>query len=270
MFSIKAEGLPQNTIDASYLQVRNKVNEAKRNFERAKELVEDKIIAERDYLDIKLIYDNALIEMNMLSKNNSSSSQHSTSPISGYIKSILVNEGQYVTSGTPLAVISKNRKVILQANVSQKYISILPTISSANFKIQGSPAMFNTQDLHGRVVSYGKIATGGYVPLLFELDYDLSLMPGSAVEFFLKSKSNSNTIIIPETSLIEEQGAYYVYIQTGGESFQKREVKIGESDGMNVQVFSGIKEGERVVTKGAYQIKLSSASGTMPAHGHEH
>jgi membrane fusion protein, heavy metal efflux system len=37
-----------------------------------------------------------------------------------------------------------------------------------------------------------------------------------------------------------------------------------------VQVLSGVTEGERVVTKGGYQIKLSQASGTLPAHGHEH
>jgi membrane fusion protein, heavy metal efflux system len=61
-----------------------------------------------------------------------------------------------------------------------------------------------------------------------------------------------------------------VYVQTGGESFQKREVKLGAADGINVQLLSGVEEGERVVTKGAYQIKLSQASGTMPAHGHEH
>ncbi|WKZ19450.1 MAG: hypothetical protein QY310_02550 [Candidatus Jettenia sp. CY-1] len=59
-------------------------------------------------------------------------------------------------------------------------------------------------------------------------------------------------------------------MQTSGEGFQKRELKIRVSDGMNVQVLAGIKEGERVVTKGAYQIKLATISGKMPAHGHEH
>ena len=72
------------------------------------------------------------------------------------------------------------------------------------------------------------------------------------------------------SSLIEEQGLLYVYVQTGGESFQKREVKIGAGDGMNVEVLSGIESGERVVTKGAYNIKLATTSGTVPAHGHEH
>ena len=37
-----------------------------------------------------------------------------------------------------------------------------------------------------------------------------------------------------------------------------------------VQVLDGIKAGERVVTKGAYAIRLSSISGAIPAHGHAH
>ena len=69
---------------------------------------------------------------------------------------------------------------------------------------------------------------------------------------------------------MEEQGNYYVYVQTSGEGFQKRELKIGVNDGISVQILSGIKENERVVTKGAYQIKLVSMSGKMPEHGHEH
>ncbi|MBK6819498.1 MAG: hypothetical protein IPG85_07825 [Bacteroidetes bacterium] len=76
--------------------------------------------------------------------------------------------------------------------------------------------------------------------------------------------------MIPATALIEEQGIFYVYVQTEGESFQKRELKLGANDGIKVQVLSGLEENERVVTKGGYQIKLSQASGTMPAHGHEH
>ena len=92
---------------------------------------------------------------------------------------------------------------------------------------------------------------------------------GVVVEVFLQSGSRP-TLVIPVSALLEEQGIFYAYVQTEGESFQKRELKLGASDGIHVEVISGIREGERVVTKGAYQIKLSTASGTLPAHGHEH
>ena len=87
---------------------------------------------------------------------------------------------------------------------------------------------------------------------------------------YLQTTPIYNALAIPETALIEEQGVFYVYVQTAGESFQKREVKTGASDGKSIQILSGITAGERVVDKGAYQIKLATMSGTMPAHGHEH
>ena len=79
-----------------------------------------------------------------------------------------------------------------------------------------------------------------------------------------------DALVIPYSSLIEEQGNYYAYVQTSGEGFQKRELELGVNDGIYVQILSGIKKNERVVTKGAYQIKLATMSGKMPAHGHEH
>jgi multidrug efflux pump subunit AcrA (membrane-fusion protein) len=96
------------------------------------------------------------------------------------------------------------------------------------------------------------------------------LLPGSFVEVFLKTAPINDALVIPVSALIEEQGVFYAFVQTEGESFQKRELKLGANDGQRVQVLTGVSEGERVVTKGGYQIKLSQASGTLPAHGHEH
>ena len=51
---------------------------------------------------------------------------------------------------------------------------------------------------------------------------------------------------------------------------KKRELELGINDGIDIEVISGIKENERVVSKGAYQIKLATMSGEMPSHGHAH
>jgi membrane fusion protein, heavy metal efflux system len=131
--------------------------------------------------------------------------------------------------------------------------------------------VYSTRNLNGRVVSTGKSAEAGapFLPIHFEIDNAGNFIPGSVIEVFLQS-GVAPALVIPTTSLLEEQGVFYTYVQVAGESFQKRELKIGASDGMHVQVLSGIVAGERVVTKGGYQIKLSVASGAMPAHGHEH
>jgi membrane fusion protein, heavy metal efflux system len=121
-------------------------------------------------------------------------------------------------------------------------------------------------------LSYGKSTSENtpFIPVSFEIDNIGDIIPGSYVELYLKSDPIADALIIPVSSLIEEQSVFYVYVQVEGESFQKRELKLGTSDGINIQVLSGVEEGERVVNKGAYQIKLATMSGAMPAHGHEH
>ena len=74
---------------------------------------------------------------------------------------------------------------------------------------------------------------------------------------------------MPLSALTEEQGLYYVYLQEEPEIYKKQEVIIGENNGERVEIMHGLKEGDKVVTKGAYQVKIASASGEIP-HGHAH
>ncbi len=272
LFTISGGDLAEGNIDANFKEAKANYEKAKTDYDRAKELVKDKIVSEKDFQETKLKYDNAQTAFNTIAKNYSANGQTVSSVMNGFVKNIFVTEGQFVEAGTPLATISKNKKLILQANVSQKYFNNLSAITSANFKATDSDKFFSTAELNGKVISYGKSATASspFIPVTFEIDNTGNIIPGSVAEVYLKSFPIPDAMTIPVSSLIEEQGNFFVYVQTEGESFQKREVKLGATDGINVQVMSGVSEGERVVTKGAYQIKLSQASGTLPAHGHEH
>ncbi|MHC4454258.1 MAG: efflux RND transporter periplasmic adaptor subunit, partial [Planctomycetota bacterium] len=130
----------------------------------------------------------------------------------------------------------------------------------------------STDSLNGKLISYGKSTDNNayYIPVHFEIDNNGEIIPGSFIEVFLKTNVIKGALVIPYSALLEEQGNHFAYVQTSGEGFQKRELKLGANDGLHVQVLSGIKEGERVVTKGSYQIKLATMSGKMPAHGHAH
>lgn len=272
LFVISSGDLTEGNIDATYLEAKINYEKAKTDYLRAKELVKDKIVSEKDFLDSKQRFENAQVAFNTISKNYSAQGQLITSGMSGYVKNILVSEGQLVESGTPLAILSKNKKLLLQANVSQRYFDKLSLITSANFTFVNDQKVYNTHDLNGKVVSYGRSVTPNspFIPVTFEIDNIGNLIPGSVVEVYLKTFSIPDALLIPLSSLIEEQGHFFVYVQMGGERFQKRELKLGAHDGVNVQVLSGLSEGERVVSKGGYQIKLATAAGTLPAHGHEH
>jgi multidrug efflux pump subunit AcrA (membrane-fusion protein) len=53
------------------------------------------------------------------------------------------------------------------------------------------------------------------------------------------------------------------------EGYKKQEVMLGQNNGERVQILSGLKNGDKVVTKGVYQVKLAATSSVMP-EGHAH
>jgi membrane fusion protein, heavy metal efflux system len=272
LFTISGKGLIENNLDAKYNLAKANYEKAKQDFERAKELVKDNIISQKEYHERKLKYENAQTTYYNIADNYTPGGQTVKSPITGFIKNILVSEGQYVEIGQVIASVSQNQKLILRAEVAQQHFSKLNSITAANFITAYDDRIYNTNNLNGKLISYGKNINNNefYIPVNFEIDNNSELIPGSFIEVFLKTDVIQNALVIPNSALIEEQGNYYTYVQTSGEGFQKRELKLGANDGMYVQVFSGIEENERVVTRGAYQIKLVTMSGKMPAHGHEH
>jgi multidrug efflux pump subunit AcrA (membrane-fusion protein) len=75
---------------------------------------------------------------------------------------------------------------------------------------------------------------------------------------------------VPKEAVLMEAGRPYVFVQLGGESFARRFIEIGAREGALVGIRSGVKPGERVVTRGAYDVQLASAASGLPAEGHVH
>lgn len=272
LFSVSGGDIAVDNIDAAIRTARAEQNAAKAEFARASELIKDKLITQAEFQQARLRYQQSQIALSNLSRSYGAGGKSAAAPTSGFIKELLVTEGQYVTAGQPLATITKNRRLMLKADVSLKDADRMGLIRQANFTIIQNKQTYSTQELNGRLLSVAK-TTGDntpYIPVYFEIDSKSGIIPGSFAQVYLQTTPIYNALAIPETALIEEQGVFYVYVQTAGESFQKREVKTGANDGKNIQILSGITAGERVVDKGAYQIKLATMSGTMPAHGHEH
>ena len=75
---------------------------------------------------------------------------------------------------------------------------------------------------------------------------------------------------VPAAAIVDDAGRPIVFVQREGETFERRAVTVTARSGDLVQVTAGLKPGERVVTKGAYLVRLASLSTTVPAHGHVH
>jgi RND family efflux transporter MFP subunit len=269
---LSSGNLAQGNTESAYREAKVNYEKAEADFKRVEPLRADKIISEKDYLQIKNTFDQAKIAFETLSKNYSQGGQSMRSPMNGFVKQVIARSGEFVQAGQPLAVVTKDQMLQLQADVPLRYSNQLPLVSEAQFKTMHDDSVYNTRELNGKVVSYGKSVSDGssLLPIYFSLKNNGQLTPGEAIEVYLKSKAIQNALAVPVSALVEEQGKFYVYVQTEGESFQKRNVTLGAQDGRRVQLLSGVAEGERIVTKGAYMIKLATQSGAVPAHGHEH
>jgi RND family efflux transporter MFP subunit len=272
LFTISSKGLLQSNLEEKFLVAKARVDKAKADYERAEKLLGQQIIGQKEYERRKMEHAIAEAEFQTLTNSFGTGGQTVASPMTGIIKNVMVSDGQFVAEGAPLVEITRNRRLLLQAKVSQRYLPQLPALTSANFKTPYQQQVRSIDDYNGKLVSFGKMLEGGssFVPVLFELDNLGALLPGSFVELFLLTNPIKDALVIPKSALMQDYSLNYVYVQTSGESFEKREVKLGVDDGLNVQILSGISEGEWVVTKGAYQIKMASMSSTIPAHGHEH
>ncbi len=272
LFSVSSKGLIESNLEEKTKVAMARLEKTKANFERAKKLLSQQIIGQKEYEQRKMEFSIADAEYQTLTESFSQLGKTLSAPMSGIVKNVLVTDGQFVSEGTPLVEITSNRRLMIHADVSQQYLPVMTQIRSANFKTPYLKEVQSIEDYHGQLVSYGKMVEekGGFIPVLFELDNIGQLIPGSFVELFLLTKPIEDVLLVPKAALMEDYGSHYVFIQKGGESFEKREIQVGIEDGKSVQVLSGITEGEWIVTRGAYQVKMASMSSSVPAHGHAH
>ena len=245
---------------------------AKSEYERAAKLVDKRIVSQKDFNQLKENYENARIAYEALSPSKDGKGVAVKSPIGGYVKSCLVKEGDYVTVGQPLLTVTQTRRLQLKAEVSERYYAALKSIVSANFTTTYDDKIYRLDDLKGRLLSYGKSSgdTSFYIPVIFEFDNRGDVIPGSFVEVYLLSEERQGVVSVPVSAITEEQGLNFVYLQVDAECYKKQEVKLGMNDGCRVEVLSGLKGGEKVVTVGAMHVKLAAAGNTIPGHTHNH
>ena len=245
---------------------------AQAEYERAQRLVGDKIISVKEYEQIRLRYETAKTTYEGQAKGMTERGASVASPIAGYVKQVLVPNGSYVEVGQPVAVVTQTRRLQLRAEVSERDYAQLAKVTEAHFAPAYIDKLYKTSELNGRLVAYGKAASDAashYIPVTFEFDNVGDIIPGSYAEVYLLTTPEEGVVSLPTEALTEEQGLYFVYVQVCAEEYEKRSVHPGRRNGERVEILHGLHHGERVVTHGAYHVKLASMSTAIP-HGHSH
>ena len=107
--------------------------------------------------------------------------------------------------------------------------------------------------------------------LMYELEHPtVELVSGMGADVFIELGSAINAAAIPIEAIVKEDGRPIAFVLVNGETFQKRDLKLGLHSGPYVEILEGLRSGERVVTNGAYLLKLASADPAEFGHGHAH
>ena len=244
---------------------------AEKEYLRAKGLLEDRIISQREFTAIKADYLTAKNAYQGSSADGAGNGVAVSSPIDGSITGVLKTEGDYVAAGEAIATVSSDSRLRLTADLPEKYASLRNSISGVNFKLHYGDTPVCLTGTEGRPVSAGRSvsASSAYIPVTFEFANRYGLMNGSYVEAWLLTDSRDGVISVPESALTEEQGEFFVYVRLDEECYRKVPVTLGGRNGVDVEIVSGLDGGEDVVVMGAYQVRLSAAS-VIPGHTHNH
>ena len=162
----------------------------------------------------------------------------------------------------------------LEASVAEADLGRLPDPRGAWFAVEGFDQTFAIDpDEGGQVVAFGNMVdpVRRTVPLVFELPNPNDLLRvGMFAEVRVWAGESVDDLAVPTSAIVDEAGQDVVYVMLGGESFERRVLRLGIRDGDYVQVLSGLEPGERIVTRGAYLVRLAGASPDAAGHGHAH
>jgi membrane fusion protein, heavy metal efflux system len=192
-------------------------------------------------------------------------------PLSGVVTEVLIAPGAFAEAGTPLLRITDLTQLWLEARVPEVDVVRLGAPRTASFVVEGideaielAPdalvARSSRVDPRTRTLS-----------VIFAVDNASGRLPvGAFARVHLGSGEERQALAVPESALIDDGGSFVVFVQVEGEAFERRLVRLGVRDRGFVEVLSGVRAGERVVTRGAWSVKLAASSGAIPAHGHSH
>ncbi len=191
-------------------------------------------------------------------------------PMAGVVDQRSLTLGQRVAAGDLLYTIVDPRTVWLRMDVSAHHASQLSSVSGATFSVEGSDRVY----VASRVVSVGRVidADTRTSPVIAEVsNADQSLRIGMLAEGLLLLGEPVTGVLVPAAAVREEDGLFVAYVQKGGETFERRVLTTGPSDGVSTIIHAGVTQGERVVIQGAYQVKLATLNtADLAAHGHQH
>ncbi len=190
-------------------------------------------------------------------------------PIGGVVAASNATPGASMEAGTRLFQLVALDRVHVVGSLPEAALALVDEVVGAELEVPGFAAPITLD----RLVSVGRVldASTRTVPIIYELrDPDRRLVIGQAVSLRVFVSEETAAVTVPESALVDHTGQAVVFVQVGGESFERRAVRLGNRESGDVQITGDVAPGDRVVVRGATFIRLAAISAQVPAHGHTH
>lgn len=260
------------TDDGSYAALKARVERLQREVERAERLYADDAIPERRLVEARHDLEVAAASLESIGGSTEDEGYNMTlrAPLDGWVQQRMLTPGTHVATGDRLFTVANTERVWLRVHV--------PAASAAQIRNEGQQATFTVEG-HAESFATDQIVSVGSaidpdertLPVVFRVDNsDERFKIGMLAEARLPVARATRGVTIPSTAIRAEDGIPVAYVQTHADTFERRILQTGPSDGVHTIVEAGIESGEVVVTQGAYQVYLASVDTEAGGHHHHH
>jgi membrane fusion protein, heavy metal efflux system len=194
-------------------------------------------------------------------------------PVAGEVLEVNARPGAFVRAGDRVFRIAAPGRRWLEVRVPERFADGLQQASGAWFGRDGRGTVVLDDASGARVVQIGAAIDPESRTASVTVEYPTEVGPaavGSRFAAHVFTATPQPLLAIPRSAVIDDGGVDVVFVQTGGEAFVRRPVQLGIYDGELAEVRSGVSAGERVVSRGAYYVKLAASGGEEIGHGHAH
>ena len=165
-------------------------------------------------------------------------------PVTGQLSGFDIQLGQSLQQGERIGQIDSAGADKLQADVDEFYLGRVQVGQAANADIDGKTYQLKVAKV------YPQVRNGQFqIDLVFEGPEPKSIQRGQTVQAKLTLGDSTRAVLIPNGAFFNDTGGAWVFVvDSGGKSATKRQVQLGRKNSDFIEVVSGLKPGERVVT----------------------
>ncbi len=241
------------TLEANLARDQAEFDLQQNHFERLQRLVEKKLVSRQEFEDGRQILEVARAKLKLAQVALEKSTLKS--PVTGVLDRLLVDRGEYVSVGTPAAVVVQVDRLKVLVDVPEKDIPFLQV--GQQVEVIAAPVIGPSGPVRsGEIIHLAYKAdptTRTYRAKMAVENADRRLRPGMIVRVGLVRRALTQVVAVPLFALVDRDGAKVVYVEDQGVA-RLRPVVPGAVIGEQIVIQQGLKGGERLIVKGQHLV----------------